>query len=224
MVQTAYRRQCCGATCKKLLTFFALRDALGAELITFAAHGEDVARLLRMIFQTLAQHGDVDIDSARKGGAVSPNIMEQGSAAERDTSMFDELAQQKKLFRGEGNLPAVFEEAPAEKVDVDVAEAEVCRSGGGGTAQHGLDAGVQLALIDRFDKDFVGGGFKQGDFFFERDFTGEDKHGQFGTEPVDLAAKLDGGTVGARDANEYRICSCKPLGLQARAGKRKNVG
>ena len=194
-------------------------SAGGAELIAFAAHGKDVAGALGMVLDALAEHGDVDIDGAGEGRAVAPDFVEQIGAAEDGAAMFNQLAEQEKLFGWKWDEAALFEDAAAEEVDVDIAEVEAGGRGGGGrTAEHGFDAGVDFAGVDGFDEHLVGGGFEEGDFLVDGGGAGEDEDGEFGTEAVDFAAELDGGAVGVGNADEDGVGGGEALGLDGGAG------
>ena len=176
-----------------------------------------------MIFDALTEHGDVNINGAREGGAMPPNIMQQGGAAESDTTMFNQLAQQEEFLGRDRNVAAILKEAAAKEVHVNVSELEDS-GGSSGPAPHCLDASIYFTRIDRFDEDLVGGRFEQGDLFVQRGRSGDYEQRQFWAESMNLAAQLDRGAIGAGDTNENGIGGGEELRLDAGALEGKHIG
>src|SRR5258707_6368324 len=82
--------------------------AAAYKLITVAAHGEKMPRLLRVVFQLLPQPAHVNVNGAgQHSGFIAPNLAQQFIARKRSAALGDKVAQQLKLSRGEFDLLTV---------------------------------------------------------------------------------------------------------------------
>src|SRR6266581_9665678 len=95
------------------------------KLITVAAHGEKMPRLLRVGFQLLPQPAHVNVNGAgQHSGFIAPNLAQQFIARKRSAALGDKVAQQLKLSRGEFDLLTVAMHLSAPKVYNDRAKAK----------------------------------------------------------------------------------------------------
>ena len=117
------------------------------EAIAGAAHGFQVARILRIDLDLLTDAAHIDIDGAGSDKArIAPDGVEQVVAAEDAAGMAREVVEQAKLGGGGGGQLAADLQLHGAGVDDDLFKAD--DGGRGGpleAAQNGLDAGHQLA-------------------------------------------------------------------------------
>src|SRR5436305_6192784 len=93
------------------------------KLISKARNRKDDRRLLRVVFEFLAEAGYVDVDCPREGfGAVAPDFFQDFVARNRRSAMFDEIAKQLKFAGGKRDDFAVFENLCSTEVDANRAE------------------------------------------------------------------------------------------------------
>src|SRR6266481_3018378 len=137
---------------------FVSPAALRHKLITVAAHGEKMPRLLRVVFQLLPQPAHVNVNGAgQHSGFIAPNLAQQFITRKRSAAWGDKVAEQLKLARGEFDLLTVAKHLGAPKVYNDRAKAKRverlgCARRGPAAPQQRFQPRQQLERLEWFAK------------------------------------------------------------------------
>src|SRR6266851_6469760 len=140
------------------------------KLITVAAHGEKMPRLLRVVFQLLSQPAHVNVNGAgQHSGFIAPNLAQQFIARKRSAALGDKVAQQLKLSRGEFDLLTVAKHLRAPKVYNGRAKAKRverlrCARRGPAAPQQRFQPRQQLERLEWFAKIVIRAQFQAQDF------------------------------------------------------------
>src|SRR4051794_28308391 len=137
----------------------------GGEHEADAAHRVDVARRGRAAAELLAQAADVDVECLRRAEPVDvPDLVDEPLPCDDGAGAAHEQREQVELLAGRLDRRAGPCHGPRGRVEADVADLDRrvlvgCRGRGGGrggAAQHGADAGRDLAGAERLDDVVVG--------------------------------------------------------------------
>src|SRR5688572_16149718 len=102
-----------------------MRRVSGIESITGTAHGDEVARLLRVELEALPELPDEVVDGAHRAGRLPPHEVEQLRAREHLVRMADEEHEELELEVRQLDLLAGALDHTLPEIDRDVAEREL---------------------------------------------------------------------------------------------------
>ena len=103
--------------------------ALPDELVPHPMHGDEVARVRRLVLDLLAQLGHVHVDGAgERDRVVAPDRVEQLLAGDHLAPVLGEVLEQPELARRQVDRPVALGGLVALEVDGDVAEREAART------------------------------------------------------------------------------------------------
>src|ERR1700686_2409316 len=123
----------------KKMRFFTCSSFRGLETVAGAAHGLEIARVLGVGLDFLADAADVDVDRARSDvGGVAPDGVKKVIAAEHASLVAREIIEQAEFRRSGSNHVSAPSEGHGRMVDFDFADFHrTGRQGTFETAQHG---------------------------------------------------------------------------------------
>ena len=126
--------------------------SVDVETVAEAAHGDDEARVGRVGFDFATEFDDVGVDDAVGDvGVGAPDEFDEAVAGEDFAGVLEEGFEETEFEGGHLDGRAEAAEFGFGGVEFAVAEFEDgSRSGGGGAAEEGLDAGAEFAITQLF--------------------------------------------------------------------------
>ena len=182
---------------------------LCGELIAEAADGVDPLRVFGVVFEFLAEPGDVDVDGPGAGGyVVFPDALEELFAADGGAAVLDEVAEELEFAGGERDEVAVADDVGLPEIDLDSTETEAAlgRWGrGADAAEQDFDASEELGEFEGLG-DVIVGAELEADYFIDGEAArGQHEDGEFEALLAELAADFEAIDAGERNVEQDQI-------------------
>src|SRR5271165_799851 len=210
---------------KKMRFFICRRYILSSfgdlEAIAGAAHGFEIARILRVGLDFFANTAHVDVDRARRDiRSVAPDGVKQVVAGEYASAVAGEVIEQAELGGRGGNECSADGEGHRGGIDFDFADFDRARRKRALEAAHdGFDAGDQLARAEGLGDVVVGTEFEAEDAVGFATFRGEKnyRHRGEGGSLANGAADLEAVFAGDHDIEQEKR-GALPFGVGEHVG------